>query len=264
MALMKTAVIGSGNMGGAIARGLVRGAVISAADLICTARTEATLEKMKQFDSEISVTTDNARAAAQADILILAVKPWLAEEVISGIRHVLRPGAQTIVSIVAGVTFSQMQGWLGSEDFTLFRVIPNTAVEIGKSVTFISSCNASPDQVKMLEDMFSAMGLVVSVDEEMMQPATALASCGIAYAMKYIQSAAEGGESLGFSKSQALSIVEATVDGAVALLQARAADPEDEIRKVTTPGGMTEKGLRAMAEKGFSEAVVSGLQASLK
>ena len=157
-----------------------------------------------------------------------------------------------------------MQGWLGSEDFTLFRVIPNTAVEIGKSVTFVSSCNASPDQVKMLEDMFSAMGLVVSVDEEMMQPATALASCGIAYAMKYIQSAAEGGESLGFSKSQALSIVEATVDGAVALLQARAADPEDEIRKVTTPGGMTEKGLRAMAEKGFSEAVVSGLQASLK
>ena len=264
MALMKTAVIGSGNMGGAIARGLVRGAVISAADLICTARTEATLEKMKQFDSEISVTTDNARAAAQADILILAVKPWLAEEVISGIRHVLRPGAQTIVSIVAGVTFNQMQGWLGSEDFTLFRVIPNTAVEIGKSVTFISSCNASPDQVQLLEAMFSAMGLVVSVDEEMMQPATALASCGISYAMKYIQSAAEGGESLGFSKSQALSIVEATVDGAVALLQARAADPEDEIRKVTTPGGMTEKGLRAMAEKGFSEAVVSGLQASLK
>ena len=103
---MKIAVIGSGNMGGAIARGLVRGAVISAADLICTARTEATLEKMKQFDSEISVTTDNARAAAQADILILAVKPWLAEEVISGIRHVLRPGAQTIVSIVAGVTFN--------------------------------------------------------------------------------------------------------------------------------------------------------------
>ena len=102
MALMKIAVIGSGNMGGAIARGLVRGAVISAADLICTARTEATLGKMKQFDSEISVTTDNARAAAQADILILAVKPWLAEEVISGIRHVLRPGAQTIVSIVAG------------------------------------------------------------------------------------------------------------------------------------------------------------------
>ena len=247
-------------MGGAIARALAK----RGAEVICTARTQVTLDRLASFDPNIAVTTDNALAASGADVVVLAVKPWLVQEVLSGIVPVLKPEKQTIVSVAAGVTFSQMKLWLNSEDFTLFRVIPNTAVEIGKAVTFISSCNASQDQVQKIESMFAPMGMVVSIDEEMMQPATALASCGIAYAMKYIQSAAEGGVALGFSKSQALSIVEATVAGAAALLQSRAADPGEEIRKVTTPGGMTEKGLRAMAGRGFDEAVVAGLKDSLK
>ncbi|MGN0190524.1 MAG: pyrroline-5-carboxylate reductase [Candidatus Cryptobacteroides sp.] len=257
---MKITIIGSGNMGGAIARALAR----KGFDVTCTARSSATLDSLAACNPKISVTTDNAQAAAQADVVLIAVKPWQVQEVLSGIRPVLKPERQIIVSIAAGVTFGQMEQWLRSEDFTLFRAIPNTAVEIGRSVSFIASGKASSEQVGMVEALFSNLGLVISIDEGMMQPATALASCGIAYAMEYIQSAAEAGVSLGFSRSQALSIVEETVAGAAALLQKSAADPSDEIRKVTTPGGMTEKGLRAMAENGFSKAVSAGLKASLE
>ena len=116
----------------------------------------------------------------------------------------------------------------------------------------------------MMLDMFSQMGYVLEVEEEMMGAGTALASCGIAYAMKYIQASAAGGESLGFSPEQAQKIVEYTVKGAAQLLLATGNPPQTEIDKVTTPGGMTQKGLAAMEASGFSQAVADGLEACLK
>ena len=146
----------------------------------------------------------------------------------------------------------------------MFRVIPNTAVEYGSGVTFISSCNADTCVRKMVLEMFAAMGYALEVQENMMAAGTALASCGIAYAMKYIQAASQGGESLGFDPEQARKIVEYTVKGAAELLLATGKEPQVEIDKVTTPGGMTQKGLQAMEQAGFSGAVRDGLDACLK
>jgi pyrroline-5-carboxylate reductase len=146
----------------------------------------------------------------------------------------------------------------------MFRIIPNTAIEIGSGVTFISSCNASDQDRAMMLEMFSQMGYALEVEEDMMGAGTALASCGIAYAMKYIQASAAGGEALGFSQEQARKIVEYTVKGAAELLLATGTAPQTEIDKVTTPGGMTMKGLAAMEDSGFTHAVSDGLYACLK
>ena len=116
----------------------------------------------------------------------------------------------------------------------------------------------------MVLDMFSRMGYALEIEESMMAAGTALASCGIAYAMKYIQASAAGGESLGFSPEKAREIVEYTVKGAAELLLSTGNAPQTEIDKVTTPGGMTQKGLAAMDQDGFSQAVVEGLDACLK
>ncbi len=272
---MKITIIGVGNMGGAIARALVNSPKkglpvlqqsaetgLCPSDIICTARSAATLQKFA--DAGFRVTTDNAEAVAGADLVVFAVKPWLMEEVVRGAAPFMDLGSQIVVSVAAGVSFGQLSEWLGTSSAAIFRVIPNTAIEIGSGVTFISSCNASDSCRSMILDMFAGMGYALEVEESMMAAGTALASCGIAYAMKYIQASAAGGETLGFAPEQAQKIVEYTVKGAAGLLLATGNPPQAEIDKVTTPGGMTQKGLAAMEESGFASAVYEGLLASLK
>lgn len=257
---MKITIIGAGNMGGAIARALAIGAYFKPADITCTARSASTLGK---FEKGFVLTTDNHEAVRGADIVLFAVKPWLMEEVVKDVAPYMDLERQTVASVAAGISFSQLSQWLGAEP-AMFRIIPNTAIEVGSGVTFISSSNASSECRAMMLDMFSQMGYVLEVEEEMMGAGTALASCGIAYAMKYIQASAAGGESLGFSPEQAQKIVEYTVKGAAQLLLATGNPPQTEIDRVTTPGGMTQKGLAAMEASGFSQAVADGLEACLK
>jgi pyrroline-5-carboxylate reductase len=244
-------------MGGAVARALADGPYFNASDITCTARTRETLLDLGR---DFRTTTDNLQAVRAADVVFFAVKPWLMESVIKEVASELDPARQIIVSVAAGVTFSQISEWLGVDDATIFRVIPNTAIEVGTGVTFISSVNASDEQRKMILDAFTQMGFALEVDESMMNAGTHLASCGIAYAMKYIQAAVAGGEMLGFDKEQAEKIVEYTVKGAAELLLSTGNAPQQEIDKVTTPGGMTQKGLAAMEEAGFSQAVLKSLQ----
>lgn len=268
---MKITIIGSGNMGGAIARSLVasqfqkedvaEGCMLRPSDITCTARSAETLQKFK--DAGFDVATDNQGAVKNADMVIFAVKPWLMEEVVRDVAPYMDLSHQIVASVAAGVSFSQLSDWLGGSS-AMFRIIPNTAIEVGSGVTFISSCNASASQQSLVLGMFSRMGYALEVDESMMAAGTALASCGIAYAMKYIQASATGGQELGFSPEQACRIVEYTVRGAAELLLATGAEPQTEIDKVTTPGGMTQKGLAAMEKAGFSQAVADGLHACLK
>ena len=254
---MRLSIIGAGNMGGAIARALADGPYFNASDITCTARSRETLLNLGR---DFQTTTDNLQAVGAADVVFFAVKPWLMESVLKEVAPAMDLSRQIIVSVAAGITFCQMSEWLGTDKATIFRVIPNTAIEIGSGVSFISSINASQDQRKMLLDAFSQMGYALEVEEPMMNAATHLASCGIAYAMKYIQAAAAGGELLGFDREQAEKIVEYTVKGAAELLLSTGNTPQLEIDKVTTPGGMTEKGLAAMEEAGFSNAVLKSLQ----
>lgn len=259
---MKITIIGAGNMGGAIARAIAStgNAFIQPSDLTLTARSEETLSR---FNEGFKTTTDNSKAVSDADMVIFAVKPWLMENVLREVAPFMKLDRQIVVSVAAGVDFKQISEWLCGSP-ALFRVIPNTAVEIGSGVTFIASCGASDSQREMILGLFSKMGYALEVDESMMAAGTALASCGIAYAMKYIQASAAGGEALGFDAGQACKIVEFTVKGAAELLLATGNPPQIEIDKVTTPGGMTEKGLAVMEDSGFSQAVIEGLNACLK
>ena len=256
---MKITIIGAGNMGGAIARALVN--YEPAIDITLTAKTEKTLSKYSL--AGFKVTTDNVEAVKEADVIVFAVKPWLMEDVVRGVAGAIDCESQIVASVAAGVSFAQLELWLGGKP-SMFRIIPNTAIEIGSGVTFISSYNASGQQRTMVLDMFSSMGYALEVEEGMMAAGTALASCGIAYAMKYIQASATGGQELGFDSEQACRIVEYTVKGAAELLLATGNAPQVEIDKVTTPGGMTMKGLAAMDDAGFSQAVADGLKACLK
>ncbi|MDR3140175.1 MAG: pyrroline-5-carboxylate reductase [Tannerellaceae bacterium] len=263
---MKITLIGTGNIGSAIARGLAQGTIIKASDITCTDRAEASLAKMKAFNSELRLSTDNVEASRKADIIIIAVKPWMVERVINEIEGILDYERQIIVSIAAGVTFEQLTAYFehaGSMATpTLFRVIPNTAIEVLSSMTFVSALNASNEQSALILRIFSELGNTMLVEERLMMAGTALASSGIAFALRYIRAAIEGGVELGFYPQEAQEIVVHTVKGAVDLLLTNKSNPEMEIDKVTTPGGITIKGLNEMELSGFTSAVIRGLKKS--
>ncbi len=260
---MKLAIIGTGNMGGAIARGLIASGTWQASDLICTAKSDSGLVRIQSALPGVQASRDNRLAAREADIIILAVKPWFISEVIEEIRPVLDFKRQLIVSVAAGISLQEMALLLAAPEVpALFRAIPNTAVEVQDGVTFICQQNATEEQMTVVEGLFAALGYTVVTDEQHLNAGTALASCGIAFAMRYIRAAMEGGVELGFRPGEAARIVQHTVHGAASLLLQSGMHPEVAIDQVTTAGGITIKGLNAMERSGFTAAVIDGLKAS--
>ncbi|MDR2385936.1 MAG: pyrroline-5-carboxylate reductase [Tannerella sp.] len=259
---MKISIIGTGNMGGAIARGLKNNAV----ELSCADCSTEILNLLKSDNPAIKITNNNSEAIEGSDMVIIAVKPWLAKTVIHEIKHSLDYRKQMLISIAAKVTFENLCDYLKKDENmlpALFRIIPNTAIEVKESVNFISYYNASKEQTETVKSLFDNLGMSFVVEERLLDAGMALASCGIAYAFRYIRAAVEGAVELGLYPEQAKRIEMQTLKGAVALLEAKNTHPEVEIDRVTTPGGITIKGLNAMEEAGFTNAVIRGLKATV-
>lgn len=254
-------------MGGALARGLAKGSLIPTQNIYVSNPSTAKLEVLKSEFPMINVTTDNCVAAASADLVVLAVKPWKVEHVLDEIKPHIDYSSQAIASMVGGLSIAQLSEWLDKECGVLpatYIVIPNTAIATMSSMTFITSVRSTAEQDSFLLDVFNELGEAMLIDEGVMPAATSLASCGIAYALRYIRAAMEGGVELGFRADDAKHIVMQTLRGAVDVLAATDAHPEAEIDRVTTPGGLTIRGLNAMEAAGFTHSVIEGLRASTK
>ena len=256
-------MIGAGAMGGATVEGLVKTGLYKNEDICVSDPSQAVLDKFVKLG--VSVTTDNGAAAADADVVMVCVKPWLVERVLTGIKDDLRPEEQILVVIAAGVKAASIQEWLGEQCPPLFLVIPNIAIAELASMTFIvPAAAATEQQTEQVVKIFGAMGETIITDEAHLGAGTTLASCGIAYAMRYVRAASEGGVELGFKADDAKRIVMQTMKGAVAVLEASGLHPEAAIDLVTTPGGVTIKGLNEMEHAGFTSAVIRGLKAGAK
>jgi pyrroline-5-carboxylate reductase len=264
---MKIAIIGAGNMGGALARGLALGTLVQTSKIYLSNPSTPKLEALKREFPEINITTDNREAARVADIVVIAVKPWKVEEMLREITPDMDYTRQAIASMVGGLGIAELSAWLDRGDGVLpatYLIIPNTAIATMSSMTFIASARATEEQENKLLNIFNELGKAMLVDEEHIAAGTSLASCGIAYALRYIRAAMEGGVELGFRADDAKHIVMQTLRGAVDILERNNTHPEVEIDRVTTPGGLTIKGLNAMEAIGFTHSVIEGLRASTK
>lgn len=262
---MKISVIGAGAMGGAMVEGFAQCSMFNSSDITVSAPHYATLDRFAMLG--VSITTDNKAAAECSDIVAVVVKPWLAEQVIKEIKPVLNYSKQILMVVVAGVSSEQIKEWLDKDDGSLpqiFLVIPNIAIAVKSSMTFIVPVNAKEGSVQLIKEIFDETGSSLVTEERLLGAGTTLASCGIAYAMRYVRASVEGGVELGFKAKDAQKIVLQTVKGAVDLLLANGNHPEAEIDKVTTPGGLTIRGLNEMEHAGFTSAVIRGLKAGVK
>ena len=259
---MKLTVIGAGNMGGALIKGWAK---IGKVDHITVAdKNEALLAELKQEYPALNTTTDNVAAVKDADIIVLVVKPWLMKLVLAEVKHVLNLENQIIISDAANFTTEMIADELG-QNGQYFYVIPNIAAEFGASMSFIAKGSGATDEsLKAVDDLYAIDGDTLVVTENLIGPGMMMASCGIAYVMRYIRAQMEGGCEMGFYPQQAKQIALQTMQGAVSLLKATGWHPEEAIDKVTTPGGVTIKGLNELDHSGFNSAVIRSIKAGLK
>ena len=230
---MKISVIGAGAMGGATVEGLLKGNYVKAADICVSDASQKAVERFA--NSGAIVTTDNNAAAKWGDMVLVFVKPWLVEQVLTGIKDTLDYKRQTLVVVAAGIKGEQLKAWMTKDGQlpSMFLAIPNIAIAQLASMTFLVSVATESQHTEQVKALFDSMGQ-------------------------------EGGVELGFKADDAKNIVMQTMKGAVELLQATGLHPEAAIDLVTTPGGVTIKGLNEMEHAGFTSSVIKGLKAGAK
>lgn len=259
MQSLKVAVIGAGNMGGAIASGLAQGTLVPTSHIIVSNPSAEKLERLKKKYPEMQITHNNKEAADYADIIILAVKPWKVEEVL---RPLQIASTKLLVSVAAGLTCETLSSYL-QPGTGVVRAIPNTAISELASLTLVTSENASDAQVTEVMNIFNEMGVAMQIDESHLPAATALTSCGIAYVFKYVQAAMLAGVELGIKPKDGMKMLAQTLEGAAQiLLNNENTHPAIEIEKVTTPGGLTIKGINSLEHSGFNSAVIKAIKES--
>lgn len=257
---MKTAIIGAGNMGGSIARGLAKGSIIPASDIIVSNPSQGKLDELKKEFPRLQVTNDNQEAVTGAEMIIFSVKPWLMKPVVKELKLKSR---QVLVSVAAGVPFEELAQYVADKEMTMFRLTPNTAISELESLTLIASRNATQSQETLMLDIFNQMGLAMLISEEKLAAATSMTSCGIAYVLKYIQAAMQAGIELGIPPKDGMRMVAQSVKGASEVILNNETHPSVEVDKVCTPGGITIKGINELEHGGFTSAIIKAIKKSI-
>ena len=261
MTRKKIAILGGGNIGISIAEGLVKTDFIAPESITITRRKIHLLDNLAK--QGITVTKNNIEAVQNSDIIIAAVQPKQLADLVAEIKNDLDPERHILASVITGVSIAEIMEML-DKDITVFRVMPNTAIAIQESMTCLATRNASEVEIQIVTDLFDRLGKTAIIDEDLMASATVLGACGIAYSLRFIRAASQGGIEIGFDAEMAQLMAAQTVKGAAALLLEHSNHPEEEIDKVTTPRGCTIAGLNEMEHQGFSSALIKGVITSYK
>lgn len=253
------AIIGGGNLGQAIASGLLS-ENLKPSKLTVTRHKTELLSRFKE--KGVSITPNNIEAVKHSEIVIIAVKPYKIESVLNEVSlHITNN--HILISVVSDFSIDAINNALQSSP-KVFRAMPNTASSVNESMTCITSNNADEDDLKMVHSIFNALGETVTINEQLMDAATVLGACGIAYVLRFIRGMIQGGIEIGFDAKTATKIATQTVKGASELLLKEGNHPEAEIDKVTTPKGCTIAGLNEMEHQGFSSALIKGIKTSFE
>ena len=257
----KIGFLGAGNMGSSLAIGLVQHGRIPPSRLtVVDVRADA-LEPLARLGLRTSVAVEDA-ARAQ-DVVVLAIKPQIAAEVLETLAPHLRKD-QLLVSIMAGVSTSSIEEWLGS-DAPVVRTMPQITARLGLAATAVcTGRHASKRHAELAYQLFDAVGTAVMVEENQMDGVTGLSGSGPAYVYSIIEALSEGGVRVGLSREVATKLAMQTVLGAASMALESGEQPGRLRDQVTSPGGTTFAGLQALERGGLSEALIGAVEAAAK
>ena len=238
---MRIGFIGAGSMGSALARGLGEPAVVYDADE----------ERAKALVAEVggSVAGSNSELAGQVDLVVLCHKP----DQLRNVAEEAAPAAKAVASIVAATRIADLEA--AYPGTPVYRFIPNVPVEVGRGVfCYAAGTNAADGPEQEVLQLFGRSGVVIALDEPLIEPAMALMSCGPAFLALVVEAMAAAGARHGLDPAQATRLVVETMAGTAAYLDANDLDAAELRGRVATPGGVTEKGLQALEDGGVPRA----------
>ncbi|WP_298555975.1 pyrroline-5-carboxylate reductase [uncultured Algibacter sp.] len=256
---MKIAIIGTGNLGSSIAKGLIGNK--SFTTLYLSDINTGNVDKFGVEDG-VTVTNDNTLAVEESDIVIFALQPKHIDKVMAGVADKITD-SHVIMSVAAGVEIERIEGVIGY-DKTIIRVMPNTAISIGKSMTCLAANDKGKAKMDLAKGIFNQLGTTMVIPEDQIQAATVICASGIAFWMRLVRATTQGAIQLGFEAEEAHELAVQTCFGSASLLIESGRHPEQEIDRVTTPSGCTIEGLNEMEHQGLSSALIQGITASFE
>lgn len=254
---MKIAIIGAGNIGTALADGF--STIHNKQDITLTRRNLEPLDEYRK--AGFNTLDSNIQAINNAHVVILSVLPQQINHVLKEIQPAINLKTTILVSTVTGISIQNIRNLIGNEA-KVVRAMPNTALALKESMTCMAFDGMNEAEKQQIVELFNQVGTTMVIKEEMMTAATALCACGIAFFMRAIRAASQGGIEMGFHAEDALQLAVQTAKGAALLLQQENAHPEKEIDRVTSPKGCTIAGLNEMEHNGYSSAMIKGFLTS--
>ena len=261
---MRVAIVGAGNLGGAVAAGLVASGALDPSDLRCVTRTEEGAQRLRARPglADVTVTQDAAAAVAGADVVMLGVKPYAVIDLLTGLGPHLAPGV-TIVSLAAGVGLDDLAA-AAPDGAGVVRLMTNTPVAVRAAVSLVAAApGVDPATLARVVALSDALGTTHVIDEARFDAATALAGSGPAYVFLLVELLRDAGVTLGLDADAALAMATGVIDGAARLLAASDGDPVALRRAVTSPGGMTAAAIGVLEDAGLRASVVDALAAAV-
>ncbi len=251
---MKCGFIGTGNMGGALARALKGKSELYLSDFVP--------EKAKALADELGGTAcDNVCAAQNADYLFIGVKPYMAKEAIDGIFSTLesRAKAPVIVSMLAGVGIEKLESMLPRK-MPVIRIMPNIPASSGNgTIMYAANELVSKPKLKAFLDAMADSGVLMPMQEKLIDAGSAISGCGPAFVAMFIEALADGGVVCGLSRADALKLAGGVVAGTARHIAKTGLHPGALKDAVCSPGGTTIQGVRALEEKGFRAATMDAV-----
>ncbi len=253
-------VIGAGNMGAALVRGIVKAGALPTTQIVVT---DADSARVAALSSELGVAQakGNRELAAASESIVLAVKPGVVAGVLTEIAPDLTP-KKTLVSIAAGVSIAKMRADLGQATPAVIRVMPNTPALVGAGVLALSAPRVPEERKAQLVALLGAVGQVVEVGEELMDAVTGLSGSGPAFVFVFIEALADGGVAAGLPRAIAQQLAVQTVAGAAKLVQETGQHPGALKDMVASPAGTTIAGLAELERGGFRGLVAGAVRAA--
>jgi pyrroline-5-carboxylate reductase len=254
----KIGFIGAGKMAQAMIEGILKSKMITKDNIIASAKTECTLEKIKS-NYQIRTTHDNQEVARFADILILAVKPDQHSNVIHEIRNDLHPDS-IIITIAAGITLNDIEREFGF-NVKAVRTMPNTPSLVGEGMTAIcTNERLSEEEVLEVESLFHTFGKTERLDERLMDAVPAISGSSPAYVYMMIEAMADGGVKQGIPRDKAYRLAAQAVLGAAKMVLETDRHPGELKDNVCTPGGATIEAVAELEKRQFRGSVLAAME----
>jgi len=260
---MKIGFIGVGGMAQAIIAGLLKTKAFTPEDIVVHSRRSEVYEPYAQQNGLVAAASNEAVVTA-SDLVVLAVTPNVAQDVLEGVQPAFENGNRTLISIVAGLSLEEMANIVGQQVPTL-RTLPTLNVAIGAGMTAVAANAAlTGDDLATAQNVFEAIGSTTVLAEDQFGVFSALAGSSPAFIDFFIDSLSRAAVKHGLSKDQATKIAAQATLGSAQMVLASDQIPFDLIDQVSSPGGSTVAGLLAMEEAGFMTSVVKGIDATIK